>query len=207
MQWRYLSTLQDRPISLPVEECSCLSPSRLCSCDYHSCELCLLGCYQSSVPTHFAKFRDNLFFPAWLLAVGRSERKSSETNTLKKMGGRERGREGNGVSATLHPPSLTPLLFTKGYCFPLLCLYDPPAFLASWSSTEIFLNRSMWFSISLSLFSTICCFFSLQQPHYPAHPTSLFWSDILPAASLFQPAAALGPAGFCLLLDSVGYRS
>lgn len=52
-----------------VEQCSCLSPSRLCSCSYHSCELCLLGCYQSSVPTHSAEFRDNLFFPAWLFAA------------------------------------------------------------------------------------------------------------------------------------------
>lgn len=100
-QTHFLTKLQDRPISLPVEVCSSLSLSRLCSCGYHSCELCLLGCYQSSVPTHSAKFRDNLFFPAWLFAVGRRrEGKSSEKNTL-----RENGREGNGVSVTLHPPS------------------------------------------------------------------------------------------------------
>lgn len=65
------------------------------------CELCLLGCYQSSVPTHSAEFKDNLFFPVWLFAVGRrTERKSSEKNTLK-----ENGREGKPFPATLHPPS------------------------------------------------------------------------------------------------------
>lgn len=31
------------------------------------------------------------------------------------------------------------------------------------------------------------CFFSLQWPCCPAHPSSLFWSDIFPATSLLQP--------------------
>lgn len=52
---------------------------------------------------HTTEFRDNLLFPAWLIAVGRRRvRKRSEKNTLE-----ESGREGNcSISAILHPPSL-----------------------------------------------------------------------------------------------------
>lgn len=66
---------------------------------------------------HTTEFRDNLFFPAWLIAVGRGKaRKSSEKNTLK-----ENGREGNGyISATLHPPSLpnTPVSHKTSFIVP-----------------------------------------------------------------------------------------
>lgn len=205
VQRRYLSRLQDRHISLPLEECSSLSLSRFCSCGYHSCQFCLLVYYHSSVSRHPTKFRDNLVFPAWLIAVGRrKERKNSEKNTLK-----ENEREGNEyISATLHPPSLPNTSTShKNIFFVPFCLSLWPMRLSVWwSCTENFLNRSMWFSIPPSLFSTVCCFFSLQQPYYPAHQTSLFRSDILTATSLFQPAA-LGPRGLCLLQDSMGYGS
>lgn len=112
--------MQDRPVFLPLEDCPSLSLSRLCSCSYQTCKLCLLVCYQSSVPRHAATFRDNLFFPAWLIAVGRrTETKSSEKNTLK-----ENGKKGNRyISAILHPPFLpnTSASQKNGFCS-LLCL-------------------------------------------------------------------------------------
>lgn len=134
----------------------------------------------------------------WLLWGGEKRGKALRKTLLKKMGGREMD--------TFLQLSTHLLLLT-----PHKTVFFVPFYLLLWpmslgAAPEIFLNRSMWFFISHSLFSTICCFFSLQQPYYPAHPTSLFWSDILTGTSLFQPAA-LGPGGLCLLQDSVGYGS
>lgn len=153
---------------------------------------------------HTTEFRDNLFFPAWLIAVGRGKaRKSSEKNTLK-----ENGREGNGyISATLHPPSLpnTPVSHKTSFIVPFCISLQLKVFFSLGS-----ILKSVWKevcdSVSSSLFSIICFFFSLQQPYYPVHPTSLFWFDIFTATSLFQPDA-LWPRGLCLLQDSAGYGS
>lgn len=107
----------------------------------------------------------------WLLWGG-EKRKSLEKNALK-----ENVREGKGyISSTLHPPSLLNTSisqWTVFFFFVPFCLSQ--SFSVSWSCTEIFLNRSMWFSISPSLNYLLLLYSATALPSCPPKKPVLGW--------------------------------
>lgn len=122
MQWRSSSRLQDRPISLPVEECSCSSQSRLCSCVVNSVYLVAISLLCPHTLLSSKTISSSQF--GCLLWGGEQRGKALRKTPLRKMG----GRENRFLQLSTH--LLNTSTSHKRIFFLLLCLCDPPAFLS-----------------------------------------------------------------------------